>query len=324
MMLLTPDLHARPRIPTVVLFGAGLIGSAIVTSLQKSSPLKKTSLELDWSQPELFREQLGGIEQQLTDLVGRGPDTETPRAVRVVWSAGRAGFQATDDEVSKEYDRFDEVVCCVERLSACIPEASWTVILISSAGGLFEGQQHVGLHSTPVPLRPYSHLKLRQEQRLQQCPGVIRKKIYRPTSVYGYVRNHQRRGLIPTLIADGIRQRASRISGFPTTLRDYVWIEDIAAYLAKVILDDDLCNQDSVDILGSAKPSSIFEIQQIVERCLRRPLYLCFATPTGNGNHITFATDVLPGNWTSSELETNVRKITAEALTRQAVFSEAP
>ena len=323
MKLLTADSLSQPDTPIVALFGAGLIGTAIATELRKAARLNETLLELDWNQPQHFSEQLAVFEQRMADLLrGATNAVSTPR-VRVVWSAGQAGFHSSHEDVAREFDRFNEVICCVERLSDRFPESAWTILLISSAGGLYEGQQHVDAHSVPTPTRPYSFLKLSQEQRLHDCPTLITKKIYRPTSVYGYVRNHQRRGLIPTLIADGIRRRASQITGHPTTLRDYVWIEDIAKYLARVILDQRLCNQETVEILGSSKPTSIFEIQQMIERVLHRPLYLQFTTPNGNGNHITFSSDALPANWTSSELETNIRKIAADALDRPAISLEA-
>jgi len=320
MKLLFPNSQSRPGTPIVALFGAGLIGTAITTALHKSAVLSEIFADLDWNQPELFCKQLRNIEQRLSSQLTPKRDCEPPRSIRFIWSAGTAGFQSTEEEVALEFARFDDVVSCMERLATIFTDFRWTMIMFSSAGGLFEGQRHVGPRSAPTPSRPYSFLKLRQEQRLNESLGSITKKIYRPTSVYGYLRKHHRQGLISTMLADGIRQTQVRITGFPSTLRDYVWIEDIANFVTCVILDDSRCQSHSVEILCSAKPSSIFELQHIIERILDRPLYAHFSTPNGNVDHITFADDVLPENWTSSAMETNIRKIVADILMRQAVF----
>ena len=325
MILLTPreNAPASSSPPTVVLFGAGLVGSAIAATLQASAPLEGTVLALDWHQPERFSEQLAVIEDRLTELFSANSDSVPSRALRAVWSAGKAGFFSTSGEVARELASFEVDLHMIERLASRFPHVASTMVLMSSAGGLFEGQQHVGRASVPAPRRPYSQLKLRQEELLWASAAPIAKKIYRLTSVYGYIRHDQRKGLIPTLIANGLRQRASDITGRVTTLRDYVWIEDIAEYISRTLLDDDEAGRDSVAVLASAKSSSILEVQRIVEQALHRPLYVRFSSSATNSDDITFATESLPKRWHPSELDTNVRKIVADALRRQAVFEEA-
>ncbi len=325
MILLTPEqpAEASNRPAAVMLFGAGLVGSAISTTMQKSATLAATTLPLDWHRADLFPEQLALIETRFRDVMAQATESSgSERAVQIVWSAGQAGFFSTDDQVARELELYEEVLHFIERMACRYPTASFTMVLISSAGGLFEGQKGVGAGCVPMPTRPYSRLKLQQEQLLLNSTAPLSKKVYRLTSVYGYIRSRQRRGLIPTLVANGMCQRPSQITGYATTMRDYVWVDDVAEYISRTLLEEDFSPEDVVAILGSGKPSSILEIQQIVEKTICRPLYLHFSPDVANGTTMSFDAGALPKNWRPSELSTNVRKIAVDAMSRQTVFTD--
>ncbi|MBS0204205.1 MAG: NAD-dependent epimerase/dehydratase family protein [Planctomycetes bacterium] len=325
MILLMPQPASgtRRHAPAVLLFGSGMIGSAIAAALHESASFEATNLELDWRNIEQFPVQLQAIESYVNErLTSSLQSTESVEGIRFLWSAGSAGFHSTLEVASSELDLFQQVLGCVERLAVRFPDVPSTMALMSSAGGLFEGQRGVGADYAPLPLRPYSRLKLQQEELLQRSSAPLYRKIYRLTSVYGYIRSHQRRGLIPTLIANGMCQRASQITGYSTTMRDYVWIEDVATYVTQSLLDGRSASTDSVEILASGKPSSILEIQQIVERTICRPLLLRFSPDVTNGGTTSFDFGVLPRNWRPSELATNVRKIAIDAMAQQSVFME--
>lgn len=323
MILLTPSQSpdARGCQAAIAIFGVGTIGSAIAASLQEMADLDIRIMPLDWRIPDVFAMNLDSIERLLMDLLAGAMTSIPPEAFHVIWSAGRAGFYSTDEEVARELAMYEEVLRCVERLSARFPEVPCHMVLTSSAGGLFEGQQGVRRETLPVPTRPYGRLKLMQEQLLLNSQACLARKIYRLSSVYGYIRADQRRGLIPTLIANGLRQRSSQITGHSSTIRDYVWIEDVAEYISRQVLAGS--QDDCVMVLASMKPSSIFEIQRIVEILIGRPLYLCFLPQATNVMPITFDTSAVPSDWRPSELPTNVRKIAVDALARQTAFLEA-
>ena len=326
MILLTPRsaVHTRNRPAAVLLFGAGMIGSAISTVLQDSASLSPSVLDLDWNRVDLFSGQLAAIEDRVSVLLAQN-STSSDRSggLQCVWSAGRAGFSSSESEVARERGQFQEVLQCIERLAIRHPHVPVTMALMSSAGGLFEGQRGVGIDSVPDPIRSYSRLKLQQEEWLLNSPAPLTRKIYRLTSVYGYIRSRQRRGLISTLIANGLCQRPSQITGYATTLRDYVWIEDVADYISRTLLEEESAHSNSVSIMASGKPSSILEIQQIVERTIGRPLSLRFTPDVTNGETMSFDAGVLPRNWHPSELSTNIRKIAVDALSRQTTFMES-
>ena len=71
--------------------------------------------------------------------------------------------------------------------------------MISSAGGLFEGQTFCDARSAPTPQRPYGEGKLNQEQLAWGRKGDAKIHIFRPSSVYG-VSPSGRIGLVTALI----------------------------------------------------------------------------------------------------------------------------
>lgn len=323
MILLTPgpSVTRSGRRSAVAIFGAGTIGAAVADSLVESAGLIASTLDLEWTRFDVFSAHLAAIETRMSMVLEGDAASLPPDAFHVIWSAGRAGFFSTDQEVARELEMFDDVLRSVERLADRFPKIPFTMVLTSSAGGLFEGQQGVDNDTPPVPTRPYGRLKLQQEQLLLASKAHLTKKIYRLTSVYGYIRSDQRRGLIATLIANGLRQQASQITGHSSTVRDFIWIEDVADYIACGVLEP--LGDDCVAVLASTKPSSILEIQRIVESTIGRPLYLCFLPQATNAAPITFHPSSVPDDWRPSELSTNVRKIAADALARQTVFLES-
>jgi nucleoside-diphosphate-sugar epimerase len=115
--------------------------------------------------------------------------------------------------------------------------------------------------------------------------------IYRLSSVYGYVGNHKRLGLVPTLIRNGKNMKVSCIFGRIDTLRDYVLASDIGKFVAYSILESN--HGFNLFTLASGKPSSIFEILRSVERLLNNRLYLQFIATNINSAHNSYSKNVL-------------------------------
>ena len=318
MILLTdPTSHSRQDIFAV--FGLGLIGSAFVSALKSSASIREERLDFDWGDAEKQAIQAGHLEHRLEETV-----TSAPSAARihVLWSAGRAGLGSSTLETDPELQSFRNVLALMERTALRFPEVPVTFCLMSSAGGLFEGQRQVTKDSLPSPAHPYGFLKLEQEHLLLRSPAPLRKAIYRLTSVYGPLRPGQRRGLIGTLVVNGLRQRVSRIVGFMSTLRDFVCAEDVAEYLIRKLRSDTGVEPDSITFLGSMKPFSILEIQKIVEGTLRHKIYLGYSLQASNSEDITFSADVFPSDWHPSDLKSNVRRLYSEALSRGLAFED--
>ena len=302
-MLFLTNPRVDPRHQAVLLFGAGLIGGRIAESLLRRGWAGSES-PTPWDDDAELGRHLDEVERLVSDEGGVNFER-----LDIVWSAGRAGFAADEAQARGEEQNFRRVLDLLSRLAAS-SVADLVVHLVSSAGGLFEGQRHVDPSSVPSPCRPYGVLKLRQEELLRELgtrrPDGARplvRRIYRLASVYGPAPRGVRRGLIGTLLLNAAEGRATPIVGQLTTLRDYVFTEDVARHLA------DACTTevtDTCEVLASGKPTTIHEIVQHVGRVVHRVPRLVFAATRDNATDITFAPQVLPQRWSTTDLETAI------------------
>ena len=222
-----------------------------------------------------------------------------------VWSAGKGGFGMDQRDTLPEMDSFSEVVKMAVAVLQENPSCLVRFHMLSSAGGLFEGQRNVNTATLPVPKRPYAAMKLNQEQILGSCNNMIQ-FIYRPTSVYGFAGLNRRLGLIPTLLWNGSRNKVSSIFGSPDTLRDYVWADDVGSFIANKILSKE--SESETLILASGKPSALFEIFRLIEKVLNKKLFCHYIKDGGNTEHNTFNTATYPAGWKPISIETGIRK----------------
>lgn len=328
MILLTNSGGTTQVSRTIAVLGAGLIGSAVAETLTSRASLRVETIPLSWVDPALQERQLQEIEERIAAILGKTCGLEAPPGVgvslTVFWSAGQAGFTATEADTVGELSSFRAVLATAERLARRFPEARLKFYLMSSAGGLFEGQRHVDEEASPTPQRPYGLLKWEQEQLLLASGPPIAKRIYRLTSVYGYLRPHQRIGLISTLLLNGVRHKVSSITGLMSTLRDFVFVDDIAGFLASALLNDDGRRENAVFLLSCGKPSSLFEIQKVVERIIGRKIYVSYSLQPSNSADITFSPGAPPAGWSPSDLRSNISKIYRAAISSGAVFDSLP
>jgi len=304
MIVLGSGEHPGRR---VLLFGEGLIGSAIAEDLGGRGFARLREASLPWSDEAALDSLLDEIEPVIS---GNGapadPGRDSPEGRwTVIWSAGTAGFDATEGEAAAELALFRKIVAFARRLPRSMP-APVAFAFIGSAGGLFEGQRVVDSASAPAPRRPYGRLKLAEEDVLLSGPPGIEPLVFRLSSVYGPLAGRHRRGLIPTLIANAFEGRVSRILGTSSTLRDFVWVKDVARYLVSRILESPGIAREKVVTLASCRPASILEIRTLVEDALNRRLYLSFAPAPSNREDITFRPTTMPAGWIPSPLKTNI------------------
>jgi UDP-glucose 4-epimerase len=314
MILLIEQPAALQLQQVILVFGSGLIGTAIVDELCARSNFTRKRMDLSWTNPILQQQQLRRVEDSVARLCGRGGCG----SVDVVWSAGRAGFNAVSSQTEPELASFEAVLTMACRIATEYPRLSLGFSLTSSAGGLFEGQKSVGPGAIPAPRRPYGTLKLQQEELLSASSVPIVKRIFRLTSVYGYVRGDQRRGLIGTLLLNGLRQQVSAINGHMSTLRDFTWIEDIARCIVHEFMSRN--SQDATHLLASGMPSSIYEIQKMIEATIGRAIFVSYLHDPDNWQDTTFAPSAAPVSWTPSHLRTNIRKIYYETIASGVAF----
>ena len=289
----------------VALFGVGLIGAAIHDALHARASFADARLPFSWTPGAEQDAQAKDVAARARALLGQAGDGAS---LTVVWSAGRCGFSAAAADVEQELASFRVVLGLAGELAEAPGVVPVRFHLISSAGGLFDGAGYVTPATEPAPQRPYGRLKQQQEALLAARPGVAA-TIHRPTSVYGVPRKDERRGLVQTLLERAVRHEVSTIYGELSTLRDYVRVDDLGAFVAERVLGPEPAGGPFV--LGSGKPSSIHEVIRLIEGALRRRIYVSLIPAPGGGGDITFSARLHPPGWSPVGLEAGVRDLHA-------------
>jgi nucleoside-diphosphate-sugar epimerase len=297
----------------VVLFGHGLIGRCIVAALARTGAPERVRFRFSWDESNAWTGEL--------DAVGRNvlSRNQSPAisCVDTIWSAGRIGFGASDSEVSAELAAFDPALAFAARLQDALPRAHHAFHLVSSAGGLYNGQRTVDASTRPLPTNPYGRAKVEQEMRLHRILPHARRLIYRPSSVYGFSGFGTRVGLITALIQNAMLHRTSRIYGSLQTVRDYVLNADVGDFIADQVAGPD--KPSETFILASGKPSGIFEILQKVGRVIGIRPYCNFENVRSNADDMSFARSVLPPSFRPTDLETGIRQTARQLMAAHVV-----
>lgn len=293
----------------VALFGAGLLGSSVLESLERQRRWVTEDLPYDWENATLRQQQQGF----LIDLLDHHLRDAASARCDLIWTAGANGFGSSDDAMRLETELVRDFAAFASALAQRLPDLPLLVHFTSSAGGLFEGQRHVGPDAKPAPLRAYGRAKLDQEALIGALPHSIRTSIYRPSSVYGFA-PHGRAGLFSALISNGIGDRPSRIFGHSGTIRDYVRAEDVGAFIASKIAAPP---GHGTYLLASAKPTTVHEALVLIEKKLGHPLRCRFDTAPSNARHLSFRPSALPQGWRVTPLHIGIAQL-AERIGRSS------
>lgn len=303
MLVLRKSGGDSPR-STAALFGLGLIGARLARHLQGLGYDTAAELPFSWGKRQARGRELSDI---AACLGAPGPGAQGRQRLDIVWSAGQGGFDMADDQAKRELADFGDVLDLAADMAKNPAQRAVRVHLLSSAGGLFEGQRNVTLSTPPAPKRCYGMLKLRQEQVLSQVAEVAR-IVYRPSSVYGFSGPGKRMGLIPTLLANGARYQVSTIYGAPDTLRDYVSVQDAAQFMARQV--EGAQGGSRTMILASARPTSLSEVLCAVETTLKRKIFIAYRGDAScNTAHITFSPHALPPGWRPCGIDVGIRTL---------------
>jgi nucleoside-diphosphate-sugar epimerase len=308
---------AAPEV--VLLFGSGLIGGAIASVVQRVG-VGVVARRFDWSWPRPDPAQVRAVEAAAMEALA----AREGAGVTVIWAAGRSGFGSGPDDMAGEFVALEHVLQTARRVGAALPPDQRAFVHVSSAGGLFEGQVACGLDTEPVPLRPYGHGKLAQEDRVRADEDLGRRLILRPSSVYGYTPG-ARRGLVAAFVTAAVQQRHATIFGSLTTLRDYVYAPDVGHFVAMRLLrpaSDRSGVSTETCFLASARPASIFEIVRLVEGCLGKTLTLRIDPRPDNARNTSFLPSVLPEGFRPTRLQEGVA-LTAGTIIREHLMGVA-
>src|ERR1051326_2397421 len=84
----------------IMIFGVGLLGSAIRRRLHAWQDFRETQFPFHWSEREKQDEDLHAIERMVFEKL------DGATSLALLWSAGRAGFSATASETEEELRSF--------------------------------------------------------------------------------------------------------------------------------------------------------------------------------------------------------------------------
>jgi len=282
---------------SVLIIGLGLVGKAISIEMAKKFTLVETK-KLKWS-------SLDSCTETVNQIINSDHLTQELKKLTIIWSAGKTGFQATEEDINHDLSFFKELNNCLGiHVRNRFPDSTVVYQLISSAGGLFEGQVAINAESKHQPLRPYGILKLEQENYISSLDWINQHSSIRLSSVYTISNFSGRLGLIPTIMKQAVKQKEVSVYGSESTLRDYVLDEDIARFVISQLEKEELAKEV---FLVNGKPSSIQEIKIMIERIIGRKIYLKYNLQQTNSKHISFLPNIKPKGFNTSGLNANLR-----------------
>lgn len=296
-LLAHPDGNGR-----VALFGAGLIGAAVLERAIALGANRLLRIPWNWD---------GFAEQSRTQCALAAKVLAGEDRLDLVWSAGRAGFSAASTVCDAELARFTAIVDLCSKLRYERPDRPLLLHLLSSAGGVYEGSGEVGPETPVAPLRPYGELKLAQEALACSRLGPDGVAIYRPSAVFGWTR-HGRRGLIMTLLANGLDYRTTTIVGSPDSSRDFVWVRDLSDWMVRGLRDP--MRPGRCSILAAGRPRSMGEILRAVEQTLGRRLYVQYRIDPREPRRLAYRPSVVASGLHSHSLSVALRGMWVEAV----------
>jgi UDP-glucose 4-epimerase len=276
-----------------VLVGLGLLGGAVQKHLQGEC-LHQHALNLDWTdQSAVVSELVAAAEGQCC------------RKLELVWCAGKAGFYSSDEALAAEYALFTRVVSGLESVVG----SQLSVTLLSSAGGIYEGAAVVSRLEDIAVLRPYGSWKLRQEQWLAE--QGIAARVFRVSSAYGDIAAGQRAGLINVLLECAFSGAVAEVFASPTTLRDYVFADDVGRYIAGAVLEQ---RDAAVYLLATGRPASVDSLIKMVSSVSHRHVRVQYRAQQENQSDIVLQKHLVPDDFNVSSLEEVVRLLVRRRL----------
>lgn len=278
--------------------GLGLIGARVAHFISwhtKKLTICNGNQSFDWNNAD----HVSGV---LVSIVNE----YKPERIELAWCAGKAGFSATEAEMSVEFDTF----CAAMKSLKAHKTIETTVSFISSAGGIYENTPFVSSKEDISPSRPYAFSKLKQEKFLDELN--LRSRIYRVSSVYGLAKKHSRTGLINSLVNYAKSRKTITIYANQNTLRDYIFNDDIARYVVANMLSE---ASGCLDIIASGRVTSIDALLKVVSAITKLPVNVVYdVTNDENNNDIGFNQNLIPKRLKLTSLEEGVRLINARVM----------
>jgi UDP-glucose 4-epimerase len=246
----------------VVTGGGGFIGTHVTNRLRQHG-VKVIALDQSGESPDVVR----------TDIRDRA-------ALERILQAGDALIHLanTSNPTTSELDRVRDVeenlAGTLQVLDACVQTGVACFVLASSGGTVYGIPEVIPIpetHSTN-PISSHGALKLAIEKYVQVYGAQfgLRHVILRCANAYGPGQTgSQGQGIIGRAIVTALRDETLEIWGDGTVVRDFVYVEDVAAALLLATTNADATG---VINIGSGRGTSVNEIIDLIRRVTGRPL----------------------------------------------------
>lgn len=278
-----------------VIVGLGLVGECVARSIsfESGSELKYNVKKVNWSDYE-------NVYRAVVEYLPKRRDLK----LDLIWSGGKQGFSATTAEMTTELELFSKVIQKVRDQFF----DSLTIRLVSSAGGIYEGTDHVMSQDDTHPIRPYAHYKLKQEQFISDMN--IPTAIYRLSTVYGYGSPRSRVGLISALIKNDSGNQPLQIYASESTLRDYVYNIDVAREIRKDVFSG--CS--GLKLLVSGRSISISSLINTVSRLTGKKPKVVYHFDDSNSADMLFSRSLAPDGFRVTDIHQGILETKARIM----------
>lgn len=289
------------EIKVVLHFGIGLVGSAFEQRIRQSFSTKvqllTSLLKIDWSDSSKSSEIIRNFLESNESFISEST------SLSILWTAGKIGFNGTQVSATKELDFFKTITSLVNAKCQKLTNKIY-FILVSSSGGIYEGQIKINNVNNYSPQRPYGLLKVGQEEF---CKLEFNTPVFvRLSSVYSKTNVSSRLGLIGTLLTNGLNNKVTTIIGNSATLRDYILDDDIANAIISIIVTQD---DTRTHFFAAGKSISIASLIRIVEKVLHKKLYINYSYTTTNDLNMAYNEDIISNHFRSSNLQVNIKQL---------------
>jgi len=284
----------------IIHFGIGLIGTAVEQKFSSRDKFEKIKFPFSWDSDKI-EFACNSLISKITEIRNNSNFEKTI----IVWTAGKAGFSANEDQRNRELKDFKIIVSILKKnlQKANLPSS---FILLSSAGGLFEGQRFVCEENETLPKRHYGHLKIAMENYLSKL-NFERIFILRVSSVYSILNFEHRLGLISTLIKNALNNYTTFLSGDERTIRDYICDEDIAKYIFQISTDE-IQPKGEIQFLISAQPKTIYQIKHKIEKMIGKKILVNYKTTNKNSLDMSFSKSLQAEGLSITNFDVNLQK----------------
>jgi UDP-glucose 4-epimerase len=261
----------KKRTKSIWILGrGGFLGSALAHEAECESFSVFPQRSIPWNSPSQRESVLKATTKEFSDFAR---DT-TPT---IVWAAGSEGVVISGSNVASERDSFTDFSVVLSQMETLFGA---TVVIVSSAGGVFSGSPTPPFRcDSPVQaINEYGRNKIAiEEMGIAKLTSKYRVHVARITNLYGPWPG-PRQGLINRMCTAAATREALQIYVPLDTVRDYIYVSDAAKLLLLEI--DAAQNQEgssSISLIGSGENSSIGTVINTVANVSHRKIPVTMA-----------------------------------------------